>query len=451
MEGDTSELEIDSELVMSFYDQYQVDDLACKVYCGVEPVKSEPGGGLTLSTSVIELKPPVNNLAPAPDVSMMCPASPCSSAGPPGTSTAWNLPDLLVGLDGIQTRCSSDTDSPPLSSQNLLTSTIPCISIPSLDITDHPSSTNQFYTFDSYRGPGQTDSLLEGLGILSPPPVTSVKTEMVSCSSPQPQYSLVDTRGESPISMDLSQLVTQHNIPAQFELSLSPKCEPGLLAPANTNSIPISSFSLSNITNIASVSIANIDLLSKSAPLSLDLIAQHCTLLPPELVSLPQGPNTILDTNTTTYIAQDQDIINNNINTDMESVLQPVNIKEEEECLSPKLAGEVSSLDNPSYKRCHMCVRIFSTKANLSSHIRHVHMGEAKHSRVKSIPCPHCNKMFSRKGHMTEHVRTVHEGKKRIYKEVNCQHCGKTFRRKWGLNIHISSAHADVVSSLLKQ
>ena len=31
------------------------------------------------------------------------------------------------------------------------------------------------------------------------------------------------------------------------------------------------------------------------------------------------------------------------------------------------------------------------------------------------------------------------------------QHCGKTFRRKWGLNIHISSAHADVVSSLLKQ
>ena len=251
MEGDASELEIDSELVMSFYDQYQVDDLACKVYCGVDPIKSEPGGTVTLSTSVIELKPP----APAPDVSMMCPTSPSSSAGQAGTSTAWNLPDLLVGLDGIQTRSSSDTDSPPLSSQNLLTSTIPCISIPSLDITDHSSNpNNQFYSFDNcnYRGPGQTDSLLEGLGILSPPPVSSVKTEMASCPSPQPQYSLVDTRGqcgdrespqyyrpaisvESPISMDLSQLVNQHNIPAQFELSLSPKCEPGLLAPANTN------------------------------------------------------------------------------------------------------------------------------------------------------------------------------------------------------------------------
>ena len=191
MEGDASELEIDSELVMSFYDQYQVDDLACKVYCG-EPIKSEPGGAVTLSTSVIELKPP----APAPDVSMMCPTSP-SSSSQPGTSTAWNLPDLLVGLDGIQTRSSSDTDSPPLPSQNLLTSTIPCISIPSLDITDNTNNTNnQFYNFDNYRGSGQTDSLLEGLGILSPPPVTSVKTEMVSCTSPQPQYSLVDTRGK---------------------------------------------------------------------------------------------------------------------------------------------------------------------------------------------------------------------------------------------------------------
>ena len=343
MEGDTSELEIDSELVMSFYDQYQVDDLACKVYCGVEPSKPEAGGGVTLSTSVIELKAP----APAPDVSSMCPASPVTSVGPPGTSTAWNLPDLLVGLDGIQTRSSSDTDSPPLSSQNLLTSTIPCISIPSLDITDHhtnPTNNNQFYSFDNYRGATQTDSLLEGLGILSPPPVTSVKTEMVSCSSPQPHYSLVDTRGEgesqhddqqisyqpvisvdSPISMDLSQLVNQHNIPAQFELSLSPKCEPGLLGPGNTNSIPISSFSLSNITNIASVSIANIDLLSKSAPLSLDLIAQHCTLLPPELVSLP--PVASLSPATTTYITQDQDIVNNNIQ-EMETVITPVNIKE---------------------------------------------------------------------------------------------------------------------------
>ncbi len=39
-----------------------------------------------------------------------------------------------------------------------------------------------------------------------------------------------------------------------------------------------------------------------------------------------------------------------------------------------------------------------------SSHIRHVHLGEAKHSRVKSIPCPHCHKMFSRKVRVSTNV-----------------------------------------------
>ena len=304
MEGETNELEIDSELVMSFYDQYQADDLACKVY-GVESVKNES------ETSVIELKPAL----PSPDVS--------SIQGSTSSNAAWNLPDLLVGLDGIQTRLSGDNDSPPLATQsqaNLLTSSIP-VSIQSIqELPDQTQSLadtadtsrppqHQFY-FDPYRQ--QTDSLLEGLGILTPPPITSVKTEMGS--SPQHQYNM-----DSPITMDLTPLVNSHNIP-QFELNLSPKCEPGLTT-SNTT-IPVSSFSLSNITNIASVSIANIDLLSKSTPLSLDLIAQHCTLLPPELVALP--PHHTLAT--TTYITQEQDITENI--QDMDPVIQTVNIKE---------------------------------------------------------------------------------------------------------------------------
>jgi len=488
---------------MSFYDQYQADDLGCKVYCGpvdTESIKSENDTrhSASVATSVIELKSTPSHVS-APDVSSIHVSG--GHASPSSSANTWNLPDLLIGLDGITTRSSSDSDSPPLSSSShLLTSSIPCISLPNLDLTDHhdpgtspghPGSQQQSsssYYFDSFPsapsrglvGPG--DSLLEGLGILSPSQagVSSVKTEMVSCPSPQQQYNMtVDSRVESPISMDLSQLVSQHNIPAQFELSIQPKCDPSHgLQPSNTNSIPISTFSLSNITNIASVSIANIDLLTKTSPLSLDLIAQHCTLLPPELVSLPPVTSLAqLSPSTTTYIThdQDQDLVNNNIQDTVDTIITPVHIKEEDEGMSPIHTGDVNCpmpavttvqqhpitadnpgfkqlpADNPSYKRCHLCVRIFSTKANLSSHIRHVHLGEAKHSRVKSIPCPHCNKMFSRKGHMTEHVRTVHEGKKRIYKEVNCQHCGKTFRRKWGLNIHISSAHADVISSLVKQ
>jgi len=178
------------------------------------------------------------------------------------------------------------------------------------------------------------------------------------------------------------------------------------------------------------------------------MIAQHCTLLPPEIVAEQSVllPASLRNAN---IVATVDDITDHPISdaSSQTFLLQEAMKEEEEECIEKPVEVET----NPSYKRCHLCVRIFSTKANLSSHIRHVHLGETKHSRVKSIPCPHCHKMFSRKGHMTEHVRTVHEGKKRIYKEVNCQHCGKTFRRKWGLNIHISSAHADVVSSLLKQ
>ena len=48
MEGEASELEIDSELVMSFYDQYQADDIACKVYgvnTGIHSLDDPDSGG----------------------------------------------------------------------------------------------------------------------------------------------------------------------------------------------------------------------------------------------------------------------------------------------------------------------------------------------------------------------------------------------------------------------
>ena len=46
--------------------------------------------------------------------------------------------------------------------------------------------------------------------------------------------SCVSISVDTPITMDLSQLVSHHNIPAQFELSLSPKCEP-MVAQTQTN------------------------------------------------------------------------------------------------------------------------------------------------------------------------------------------------------------------------
>ena len=228
------------------------------------PLRSPPGpfsqhsgsgsGLCSVSASIIELKPANvsgSGATCAPDVSSISgdnghPVSPCHVVG---SGNSWNLPDLLVGLDGITARDTSSEssvsgDSPdtcsghmndvsPGSSNHLLTSTIPCISLPSLDLPDHndsnqvgichsfqnrnviklllqdpsrhPSQSVSPFYFDpvpSYPGggassrAGATDSLLDSLGILSSPGQPSVKTEMVSCPSPPPQYSIVDTRGQ---------------------------------------------------------------------------------------------------------------------------------------------------------------------------------------------------------------------------------------------------------------
>jgi hypothetical protein len=110
MEGETSELEIDSELVMSFYDQYQADDLAGKVYgvnSGMHSLDPDSGGtGGQCSTvqcgavpcagvhgSCLELKAVLAASPGPPDV---------SSSVPEAGSGSWNLPDLLVGLEGGQ-------------------------------------------------------------------------------------------------------------------------------------------------------------------------------------------------------------------------------------------------------------------------------------------------------------------------------------------------------------
>jgi len=535
MEGGSHELELDSELVMSFYDQYQDQglgqvpggqgDLATfKINSALAAcLDMSPGGGpgeglgsLPLSLhsmvhqdhaasaeqhhdrqqdSIIELKPlsapylpPTPCSLSPPDVSSVT-LLPCegSTLGPQGATISWNLPDLLVGLEPNMKQGSSPSHSPTsphtsfnltshipstsgsvFSMSNISMSPPPSHSQPDVSLSDtRAGSASQMDTFKT-----QPDSLLEGLGILTPPPVSMARIKTEVCGSPSPpslslpQYNLGQAQPLSSQS-SLSDCLTAassmcgHN----FELSLA--------ACPQTQATKLEPLSLS-LPPAFSLSIANIDLVTGGGgglsgdtpvPLSLDLIAQHCTLLPPELVAATQregGEQILVPSLASHRSLHSQGLAAENISEhSMQAEMSPSiqdSLKEEDDCLDAKameVDGVVGTVppggSGPGhYKRCHLCVRIFSTKANLSSHIRHVHLGEAKHSRVKSIPCPHCNKMFSRKGHMTEHVRTVHEGKKRIYKEVNCQHCGKTFRRKWGLNIHISSAHADLVSSLVK-
>jgi len=380
MDGEGGDLEIDSELVMSFYDQCHADDLHKAV-------------GVTKShtpDNMVELKPP------APQV--------------------WNLPDLLVGLDGINNKFLSHSplSIPPITSVQEIS---PARSVSA------PQDSKHSFLFETFRQ--QTDSLLEGLGILGPSSQTVVKTEAADTPPPTQEYN-----GLEGLELEM----------APFELNLTPKSEPvtldlNLAQPCLIQNLPTELVNGSQILNVT------IPSQYRSPP---PLIQASTTQSQLNAAVAVATQDTSHFTVTPTSNGSHHSLSDVNLDS-----LESLN---EDEDLTGCDRGLLDPADaNPSYKRCHLCVRIFSTKANLSSHIRHVHLGEAKHSRVKSIPCPHCQKMFSRKGHMTEHVRTVHEGKKRIYKEVNCQHCGKTFRRKWGLNIHISSAHADVVSTLVRQ
>ncbi|XP_023337668.1 uncharacterized protein LOC111708500 isoform X2 [Eurytemora carolleeae] len=350
MEGETSELDnLDSELVMSFYDQYHADDMS-KVYGDISSREEDTG--------VLDLK---NNLALSliPDVT-------------PQTSQVWNLPDLLVGLDGLQ-RLQSVSEPTPVcsSSSNQLSSLsiIPSSSSilqqtnsnilnnSSLELSKSYQSDLRPFIFDNFRH--CTDSLLEGLGILPPSVQTPVKSEPCLSNS----YNGLDN-----LELEIT----------PFELNL--KSEPGLNPIVNISSISsisnlsnIScSSSISSISNLSNYSnISGLDIISSSrceSPLGVDpLIAQHCTLLPPELVS-EQGI-LLPGLRTANFVATVDDITDHPMSEAAQAFIQE-SLKEEDECLDRPM--EMDS--NPTYKRCHLCVRIFSTKANLSSHIRHVHL-----------------------------------------------------------------------------
>lgn len=401
MDGEGGDLEIDSELVMSFYDQCH--DLSKVV--GLE--KNDHG-------DMIELKS--------------------------ATPQMWNLPDLLVGLDGRSDKSNHSPTTIPTPPQDIYPSR-------STSLNTDPKHSFLFETFRQ-----QTDSLLEGLGILGPPSLQTIKTE--TCITPPP----CPPPGGHATQLEYNGLEGLELEMAPFELNLTPKTEPrdldlnlNLAQPClmqNIHHLPSSELVTTPegiVTSHHGIPIVT----TGGIVTTQGIVTTHQILnvsLPPQFRSL-QATNAELS-DAVAVATQDNFTLIPSDTHQMSDV--NLDMLQDEEDMGG--CGGVDPCEaNPSYKRCHLCVRIFSTKANLSSHIRHVHLGEAKHSRVKSIPCPHCQKMFSRKGHMTEHVRTVHEGKKRIYKEVNCQHCGKTFRRKWGLNIHISSAHADVVSTLVRQ
>ena len=83
------------------------------------------------------------------------------------------------------------------------------------------------------------------------------------------------------------------------------------------------------------------------------------------------------------------------------------------------------------------CNKTFSTKSNLSLHIKTKHEGA-------TYQCPYdeCNKTFKYKTDLLQHIKSEHEGA-----TYPCTKCNKTFKYKTGLLRHIKSQHQGITSS----
>merc|ERR1719186_256196 len=112
----------------------------------------------------------------------------------------WNLPDLLVGLDGRSEKSNHSPTTIPTPPQDIY---------PQRSTSLNTDSKHSFL-FETFRQ--QTDSLLEGLGILGPPTLQTIKTE----TSSTPPHSAQEYNGLEGLELEM----------APFELNLTPKTEP---------------------------------------------------------------------------------------------------------------------------------------------------------------------------------------------------------------------------------
>ncbi|KAJ3366950.1 Strongly-conserved Zn-finger binding protein (TFIIIA) [Allomyces javanicus] len=98
----------------------------------------------------------------------------------------------------------------------------------------------------------------------------------------------------------------------------------------------------------------------------------------------------------------------------------------------------VAHLDIAVYT-CQVCKKTMKHKFSLDQHMKQQHL--ADDALPPSFPCPHdgCAKSFSSKNNLTKHVRVVHEG----IKPFECPACGKTFANRSFLERHAAAVHVD--------
>ncbi|KNE54601.1 hypothetical protein AMAG_00565 [Allomyces macrogynus ATCC 38327] len=88
---------------------------------------------------------------------------------------------------------------------------------------------------------------------------------------------------------------------------------------------------------------------------------------------------------------------------------------------------------------CQLCKKTMKHKFSLDQHMKQQHPADGV--LPPSFPCPHdgCAKSFSSKNNMTKHVRVVHDG----IKPFECPACGKTFANRSFLERHAAAVHVD--------
>ena len=90
---------------------------------------------------------------------------------------------------------------------------------------------------------------------------------------------------------------------------------------------------------------------------------------------------------------------------------------------------ETVGLQEFKNNECHMCYKIFDTKAKLKDHKKHVH----KSPQI----CSSCNTTFSCKRNLVRHMKYKHD---KMSIEL-CTVCGKTFVSMFNLRRHESNGY----------
>jgi transcription elongation factor Elf1 len=79
---------------------------------------------------------------------------------------------------------------------------------------------------------------------------------------------------------------------------------------------------------------------------------------------------------------------------------------------------------------CRVCPKDYSTKGNLTQHIKCKHLPNPTKFR-----CPKCSSLFVKKSGVKEHVRRIHD-KEPYVRNFKCSKCDRSFTTRFNTNRH---------------